>query len=195
MHDCPGCRVPLHGHESFCPVCGLKQTVRPEFRGSLEKYDKSASPVGLIVLFVVLAGLIVFAVQNSWIGQLMQRGPEKPLGDSALSAPQAREKLEGIVLQNLNGQSNLCKFVYMDGEKTVDRNYPDPVQLTIDVNLKDPSIRKSIVEPAKGLMEPGKVNSLVLSDAHSHATITYNIASGGSEDASDVPASDDDTQK
>jgi hypothetical protein len=184
MHDCPGCQVPLHGHEAFCPVCGTKQVVRPEYQGfSLEQYQKNFNPLGLILVVILLGGLLVYGVQSSWIGQLIKRGPEQPAGDSALSAPAAREKLESAVLQNLSGQSKTCKFVYMAGEKSVDRNYPEAVQLTIDVNLKNPSIRKSIVEPVKALMEPGKINSLVLNDSHSGATITYSIAGGAEEEA------------
>jgi hypothetical protein len=202
MHDCPGCHVPLHGHEPFCPVCGVKQNVRPEFRGfSLKQYEKGFNPIGLILAVIVIGGLLVFAVQSSWIGQLMKRGPEPAPGDSALAAPAAREKLESSVLQSLNGQSKTCKFVYVAGEKTVDRNYPEAVQLTIDVNLRNPRIRKSIVEPVKSLMEPGKINTLVLNDSHSGATITYSIAGGdadesGAEDtgAAKTPDSDNSSQ-
>jgi len=184
MHDCPGCQVPLHGHEAFCPVCGLKQIVRPEYRGfSLEQYQKSFNPLGLILAIIVIGGLLIFAVQSSWIGQLMKRGPEAPAGDSALSAPAAREKLESSILQNLSGQSKTCKFVYIAGEKVVDHNYPKAVELTIDVNLRNPSIRKSIVEPVKSLMVPGQINTLVLNDSHSGATITYSVAGGGTDES------------
>ncbi len=184
MHDCPGCQVPLHGHEAFCPVCGEKQYVRPEFQGqSGEVFKKGSNPVGLILGIILVLGLIVFAVQSSWIGQLIQRGPEPPPGDSALSAPVAREKLEQGVLERLAGQSKTCKFVYTAGEKTVDRSYLQPVELAIEVNLKDPSIRKTIVEPIKTLMEPGLIKTLVLNDSHSHATITYSVASGAGNGA------------
>jgi len=184
MHDCPGCHVPLHGHESFCPVCGVKQNVRPEFRGfSLKQYEKGFNPLGLVLVVIVLGGLLVYAVQSSWIGQLMQRGPEQSAGNTALSASAAREKLEGSILQSLSGQSKTCKFVYVAGEKTVDRNYPKAVELTIDVNLRNPSIRKSIVEPVKALMEPGKINTLVLNDSHSDATITYRLSGGGTDES------------
>ena len=184
MHDCPGCQVPLHGHEQFCPVCGLKQRVRPENRGlSLEQYQKGFNPLGLILILIVLGGLLFYLVQSSWVGQLMKRGPEQPAGDSALSPTAARDKLENGILQNLSGQSKTCKFVYMAGEKTVDHNYPQAVQLTIDVNLKNPSIRKSIVEPVKSLMVPGKISTLVLNDSRSGATITYSVADGGTEES------------
>lgn len=190
MHDCPGCQVPLHGHEAFCPVCGTKQNVRAEYRGlPLEKYEKGFNPLGIIFVIILISGLFVFAVQSSWIGQLIKRGPEQPAGDSALSAPVAREKLESSILQNLSGQSKTCKFVYMAGEKTVDRNYPQAVELTIDMNLRNPSIRKSIVEPVKSLMEPGKINTLVLNDSHSGATITYSLSGGGTDDSNAEDAS------
>jgi hypothetical protein len=187
MHDCPQCQVPLHGHESFCPVCGLKQRVRPEFQGqNAQQYDKPFNPLGLILAVLVLGGVLFYALQGSWVGQLARRGPEAPAGDSALAPPAAREKLENAVLQNLAGQSKTCKFVYMSGEKTVDRNSPQPVELTIDVNLKDPKIRKSIVEPVKSLMVPAQINTLTLNDSHSHATITYSVAIGASDSADDT---------
>jgi hypothetical protein len=184
MHDCPGCQVPLHGHEAFCPVCGEKQYVRPEFQGQAgEVFKKSSNPVGLILVIILVLGLIVFAIQSSWIGQLIKRGPEPPPGDSALSAPAAREKLEKGVLESLAGQSKSCKFVYTASEKSVDRNYPQAVELAIEVNLKDPSKRKSIVEPVKALMVPALINTLVLNDSHSHATITYSVAGGAASGA------------
>jgi hypothetical protein len=195
MHDCPGCQVPLHGHETFCPVCGLKQLVRPEFRGFTETYEKGFNPLGLIVAIILIGGLLVFAAQGSWIGQLIRRGPEIPAGDSALSAPAAREKLESAILQNLSGQAKTCKFVYKSGEKTVDRNDPQAVELTIEVYLKNPSIRKSIVEPVKALMEPGKINVLVLHDSHSQATITYTLSSSSDRDADSENAGATTTEK
>ena len=77
----------------------------------------------------------------------------------------------------------------------MDRNYPQPVALAIDVNLKDPIIRKSIVEPVKALMEPGQINSLVLNDQHSHATITYSLSGGGtSEDETTAGDNTDNSQ-
>ncbi len=187
MHDCPQCQVPLHGHEAFCPVCGQKQQVRPEFQGqSMQEYRKPFNPLGLILIVLLIGGLLFYAIQNSWVGQLIKRGPEPPPGDAALAPPAAREKLENAILQNVSGQSKICKFVYMAGEKTVDRSYPQPVELTIDVNLKDPSIRKSIVEPVKSLMVPAQIGTLTLNDSHSHATITYSVAVGSSDSSDET---------
>jgi hypothetical protein len=183
MHDCPGCQVPLHGHERFCPVCGQKQIVRPEFQGTtFDKFQKGFNPIGLILGILLIIGLGIFAVQSSWIGQLIRRGPIQ-VSEAALSAPAAREKLESAVLQSLSDQSKTCKFIYMADDKEVDRNHPNTVQLNIDVNLKDPSTRKTIVEPAKSLMEPGKISTLTLNDAHSHATITYSLATGANTES------------
>lgn len=181
MHDCPGCQVPLHGHESFCPVCGTKQNVKPEFLGSqMASYNKASNPVPLILLIVIVLGLILFAVQNSWIGALISRGP-LPASET-MSAPAAREKLENTILESVAGQSKSCKFIYTANEKTVTRDYPQPVDLTVEVYLNDPSIRKTIVEPAKPLMVPAQINSLVLKDNKSHATITYNVSVGVSNE-------------
>jgi len=185
MHDCPQCQVPLHGHEAFCPVCGQKQTVRPQFRG-LPGLERGFNPLGLILIMLIIGGVTFYAVQSSWVGQLIRRGPDTPVGDAALSPAQAREKLENGILQNLAGQAKTCKFIYTAEEKTVDRNYPKLVELAIDVYLKDPTKRKTIVEPVKSLMVPGHINTLTFTDNHSHATITYSVSGVASDDQEDT---------
>jgi len=186
MHDCPQCQIPLHGHESFCPVCGLKQYVRPENAASIvDQYKKASNPFGLMLLALLVGALLFYAVQNSWIGQIIKRGPVIEIEDNAATQLAAREKLENAVMQNLASQSSTGKFTYMCADKVVDRNCPQAVELTIDANLKHPGQRKTIVDPVKSLMVPAHINSITLNDERSHATVTY----------SKVPDSGTDTDK
>jgi hypothetical protein len=174
MHDCPQCQVPLHGHESFCPVCGLKQIVRPENRTTFaEQYKRASNPLWLVLLALVVGALLYYAVQNSWVGALIKRGPA-PV-EETLTPQAARTKIESMIMQNLAQQSVSGKFTYTAGDKTVDLNYPQSVNLTIDVNLKHSEQRKSIVEPVKDLMAPANINTIILNDEHSHGTVTLTL--------------------
>jgi len=175
MHDCPGCQTPLHGHESFCPICGIKQLGRKDFQPSLaEQYKKSSNPIGLILLALVVIGLAIYGVKNSWIGELIKRGPI-PV-EETLTPQAARAKIEALVMQKLTEQASAGKFVYTAGEdKPVDINYPQSVSLAINVNLKHPELRRSIVEPVKDLMAPANINTITLNDEHSHATVTLTL--------------------
>lgn len=188
MHDCQSCQTPLHGHESFCPVCGLKQYVRPEYQGSiLDQYKKSTNPLVLILFALFLGGAIYYAAQYTWIGQLIKRGPVvERQEDTAATQQAAREKLENAIVENLASQSVTGKFTYMSGEKAVDRNFPQSVELTIDVALKQPEKRKSIIEPVKSLMVPAHITTVTLNDARSHATVTYSVAGSAANDPGDA---------
>lgn len=174
MHDCPRCQVPLHGHESFCPVCGLKQLVRPENQTTFaEQYKRASNPLWLVLLALIVGALLYYAVQNSWVGQLAKRGPV-PL-EETLTPPAARTRIESMIMQNLAQQSVSGKFTYTVDDKPVDINYPQSVSLTIDVNLRHPEQRRSIVEPVKSLMAAANINTITLNDERSHATVTLTL--------------------
>jgi hypothetical protein len=193
MHDCPGCQTPLHGHESFCPICGTKQLVRTDFQPSLaEQYKKSSNPIGLILLALLIIGLAIYGVKNSWIGELIKRGPLP--AEETLTPQAARAKIEALVMQKLTEQSAAGKFVYTAGEdKPVDINYPQSVSLAINVNLKHPELRRSIVEPVKDLMAPANINTITLNDEHSHATVTLTLPPESGTNNPDSGASGDQT--
>lgn len=202
MHDCPKCQIPLHGHESFCPICGQKQQVRPENQTTLaQQFKKSTNPVWLVLIALLMGGLLFYALENSWVGALIRRGPVVEVQDNAVTQLAAREKLENAVMQNLASQSSTGKFKYMCADKVVDKNCPQAVEVTIETNLRQPSRRKEIVEPVKSLMVPAHINTITLNDERSHATVTYSMApsSGAGTDASDdgssKPANSDNTQQ
>src|SRR6516162_1505848 len=157
MHDCPRCQVPLHGHEQYCPSCGTRQYVRPEFRSFLSDGERGFNPLPWAFAAVVLGFVVIFAAQNSWIGQVMKRGPvvEDPL--RSMSPQTARQTLEQQVVANLASVGAKGKLTWMAGEKVVDRNFPETVELTIDTELHDAQQRRMVVDPVKQLMNPGKI--------------------------------------
>lgn len=184
MHDCPRCQVPLHGHEQYCPACGAKQYVRPEFRSFLAEGERPFNPLPLAMAAMVLGFIVVMAAQNSWIGQVMKRGPvvEDPI--RSMNFQTARQTLEERVMSNLAAVGGKGKLAWMAGEKTVDRSYPQSVDVTLDVQLSDPQQRRSVVDPVKELMEPGKISTITMNDSKSHATWTYTMSASLVEDRS-----------
>ncbi|MBI4534178.1 MAG: hypothetical protein HY711_09575, partial [Candidatus Melainabacteria bacterium] len=77
MHDCPGCGVPLHGHEEACPRCGTKQYVRRKFYDVAGVSKESGFPWGVFIAVILVIGIgIVVALQTSWVGELMHQGPK-----------------------------------------------------------------------------------------------------------------------
>lgn len=139
-----------------------------------EQYKRASNPLWLILLALLVGALLFYAVQNSWVGQVIKRGP--PPVEETLTPQAARTKIESIIMQNLAQQSVSGKFTYTADDKPVDLNYPQSVSLTIDVNLKHPEQRKSIVEPVKSLMAPANINTITLNDERSHATVTLTLA-------------------
>lgn len=187
MHDCPRCQVPLHGHEEYCPSCGTKQIVRPEYRSIFSQSQKGFNPVPFALVTLFIGGVLFLAVQNSWIGQAMRRGPEQVDPNSKITPPMARQTLEEKITANLTAVGAKGKFVWMSGEKTVDRNCPDAVELTIDTALHNPQQRREIIDPVKQLMDPGKISSITMNDSRSHATWTYNCIAPPSDNSDDKP--------
>lgn len=126
MHDCPTCRVPLHGYEEVCPSCGTRQRVRRSSSSLLNAGPKKP-PVNLIpfviVFFVLGAGTLIMA-QSSWIGQIMTRGPveKDPLAD--LTVDQARQILTEQINQNLTAAGATGKFTWtVPGGEAPDSTY------------------------------------------------------------------------
>ena len=190
MHDCPRCQVPLHGHEQYCPACGTKQYVRPEFRSFLSEGERAFNPLPLALAAVILGFVVVIAAQNSWIGQVMKRGPvvEDPI--RSMSPQNARQTLEQQIVNNLASVGAKGKLTWMSGEQVVDRNFNNSVELTIDTELHDAQQRRMVVDPVKQLMVPGKISTITMNDSKSHATWTYSIAPSFTDEKSDIPETD-----
>jgi hypothetical protein len=178
----------LHGHEQFCPACGTKQYVRPEYRSFLSQSERPFNPLPFALATVLLAFVLIIAAQNSWIGQVMRRQPEVVDPMSTLTPQAARQMLEEKLVANLTSVgAKGSKLTWTCGEKQVDRNCPQTVDLAIDTQLSDAQQRRLVVDPVKQLMDPGKISSITMNDSRSHATWTYSLAPSLIEDKADVP--------
>ena len=174
MHKCPTCKVPLHGWEEECPSCGTKQVVRDSKRsygGGQQKPGVNPLP---FVAGIIIAGIaLVFAMNGSWIGQVMRRGPEPtdPLG--GVNQVQARQVIEQRITEGLTAVGAKGKFSWSVAGQPGDVNSPNPIELTVDTSLSDKNARQQIINPIKDYMERGKVTTLTMNDAKSHSTWTY----------------------
>lgn len=177
MHDCPTCKVPLHGYEEVCPSCGTRQRVRKSY-GSLLSGGQQKPSVNVMpfVLAIVLIGLAVFGfAKTSWIGKLMDRGPvvEDPL--DKMSWMEARQTLYAKLESGLASVGAKGKYSWKSGDKEADINAAGPVDLTIETTLPDPNMRRGIIDPVKDLMNKAQIPTLVMTDSKSRATWTYNV--------------------
>lgn len=179
MHDCPACRVPLHGYEDVCPSCGTKQVVR---KGSNRFNSFKSEQPGInwwpIVLSIIACGIVVLcAVPNSWIGEIMKGPrPEDPM--EKLSYLDARNIVEQGITKNLSAIGATGKFSWQNpaDNSPIDKNLDQNVSLSIDTTLSSPDLRKGVIDPIKEYMAKAKIGSLTMNDSRSHATWTYNVS-------------------
>lgn len=187
MHDCPGCGVPLHGHEESCPRCGTKQIVRRKF------YDVAGIPkepgfnwiLFVAVILVIGIGVLV-ALQSSWVGELMRQGPKQEDPLEKMTYLEARQIIEDEITKGLTLVGAKGKFAWTAGGNPVDKNLNQLMELTVDTTLGVPEQRRDIIDPVKKYMEKAQISTLVMNDSKSHATWTYTVmpsASGPSTDS------------
>lgn len=180
MHDCPACRVPLHGYEDVCPSCGTKQFVR---KGGSNRFDSFKPPeqsinwMPFVLVFVVSIGVLAFFLSNSWLGKLMSSGPPPEDPIDKLTTVEARTIVETELTKGLTNAGGTGKLNWTDlGEgKPVDKNIDAPAQLTVDAALPDKNLRTGIIDPVKPYLEKAKIPTLIMTDSKSHATWTYNV--------------------
>lgn len=180
MHDCPTCRVPLHGHEEVCPSCGTKQrNVKRSYSGLLGGGSGPKKPPVNIVPFVVtifIVGIAIMVMANSsWIGQLQRRGPVAVDPMDKISWMEARQMLYTRIDEGLKAVGATGKYTWMSQGQPADINAQGPVELTIDTELADPNSRRQIIDPHKELMNKAQVPTLTMNDSKSHATWTYTV--------------------
>jgi hypothetical protein len=180
MKDCPRCEAPLHDHEAICPRCGEKQYVKKGLTGSSLFEDKSTmNPVPMIVIIVLIVVGLGFAASQSWIGQMMTRGPVKADPMDSITPVVARQLIEEKITANLAAVNAKGTFDWKEGDQKADRNSPilKSVTLDIETQLKDPKGQhEMIVNPIKPLMDRGNVTTITLNDTKAHATWTYSLA-------------------
>ncbi|MBX3136640.1 hypothetical protein KF707_10415 [Candidatus Obscuribacterales bacterium] len=196
MHDCPTCRVPLHGHEEVCPSCGTRQRVSKSYSGLLKGQPKKP-PVNMLPFVVAFFALGVggfVLMKSSWIGKLMARGPVQVDPMDKLSWLEARQMLYSKIDERLKSVGSTGEYTWTSGGNPADINAPGPVELNVKTELADPNSRRQIMDPAKEFMYKAQVPSVVMNDTKTNATWTYSVqapavapaggaAGGGSEEA------------
>lgn len=199
MHDCPNCRVPLHGHEEVCPSCGARQVVRRGF--SSDRFAPTQKPtvnlVPVVIIVLVLAGVLIFGIQSSWVGQMMNRGPvaEDPI--AKMTYQEARQLIQSKITENLTAVGAKGKFHWTANGAPVDMNVNQAVELSIDTRLADKEQRHSIIDPIKDYMAKANIPTLTMMDSRSHATWTYTVSTPMSQptDEEAAPATDTSSQQ
>jgi hypothetical protein len=177
MHDCPTCQVPLHGHEEVCPACGTKQYVRKQYRDFSKLPQEPGVNVIPFVVAVLIVGIIgIIAVQNSWIGQLVNKAPEKEDPLAKMTVMDARQIIETKISEGLTQAGAKGKFTWTTSGAPATKAAPQPVDLTIDTALSDPNQRRAILDPVKEYMEKARIPTLTMNDSKSHATWTYSVS-------------------
>ena len=177
MHDCPTCRVPLHGWEHECPSCGTPQQVYRDFPGMPVQKQPGVNIVPIVVTFVVLSIALFFLVQMTWIGQLLREGPPKEDPMAKLTFMDARQIIETKLNEGLNAvAAKNTKFTWQGpGGTPGDKTSPNPVELKVETDLSAAEQHKAIVDPVKDYMEKAKMPTLTMEDRKSHATWTYTV--------------------
>lgn len=179
MHDCPGCRVPLHGYEEVCPSCGTKQVRR---RGSKQFSSFKPDVPGInwmpfVLTFLVVGIVVVVAMSTSWIGKLATEGPPKSDPMEKMTFTEARAIIEQELTNGLTAAGASCKLSWADANdgSPGDKNLDKALNLTVDTALPDPNARKPIIDKVKDYMEKAKIPTLTMNDTKTHAHWTYNM--------------------
>jgi hypothetical protein len=175
MHDCPRCRVPLHGHEENCPSCGERQYVEPQYRNS---HVPKAPPINLmpvVVVIVIVIGVGIYAAQSSWIGQVMSHKNDVVDPLDSMTQAQARDMIENGITQGLTAVGATGKITYKAEGQDSTKMAPGPVEMTVDTKLQSPDQHKAVIEPIKQYMEKARIPTLVMNDSKSHANWTYQV--------------------
>lgn len=173
MHKCPTCKVPLHGWEEECPSCGTRQQVRDSKRSYGGPQTPGVNPMPFVIGILIAGAALVFALNGSWVGQVMRRGaePQDPLG--GINYLQARQMIQQKITEGLTAVGAKGKFNWTTAGQAGDVNSPNPIELTIDTALEDTNARKQIIDPVKDYMERAKIPTLTMNDSKHHATWTY----------------------
>lgn len=179
MHACPNCRVPLHGHEQFCPSCGAQQVVSsPQNREFGSFYQENKEPsinwMPFVITGVILLIGLFFAAQGSWIGELLTKGPAKVDPIDKMTYLEAREIIENKLKEGLDACGAKATMKWTQNGIEAQKSAEGPIELSIDTRLSEPNLRKGIVDPIKDYMGKAYLTTLTMKDSKSRATWTYN---------------------
>lgn len=189
MHDCPGCRVPLHGYEEVCPSCGTRQVVRRSSKGpTFRPAEQGINWIPILLGLAVVVVVIISAIPGSWLGQLMSKKPEPEDPIAKLTYIEARNIIESELNKNLQAVGATAKLDWKKpgGMEPSDKTANEAVELVIDTSLQDKNQRTGIIDPIKPYMEKAQVMTLTMNDKKSHATWTYTVTPGTSSPEPDA---------
>jgi len=150
--------------------------VKPEFRRSNVPKAPGVNPVPIIVAIFILAGIGIFALQSSWVGQLMTKGPAPEDPMEKLTMVDARNTIENGLKQGFAAVGAKATIKYTAGGAAATKITQGPVEMTVDTELADPNARKGIIDPIKEYMDKAQIPTLTVNDSKSHATWTYSCA-------------------
>jgi hypothetical protein len=197
MHDCPKCKVPLHGYERVCPSCGTPQKVSKGssrlFGDEIKKPPTNPTP---IIITVVAIGILIFVMaQTSWLGQLLTKGPTKADPLAKMTFQEARTLIDTKLTEGFTAAGVKGTVKWQRDSADVDKLSPGPVQVAVDAELASPEQHKTIVDPIKDYMDKAQITSLVFNDTKDpkvHRNWTYSVstppAPGDAGSAAPAPA-------
>lgn len=147
----------MHGHELVCPSCGTKQRVK---LGSSKLFgsEQAAQKPTINLMPFVAAGLIALGVagyllKDSWIGQLINRPPQVEIPIAKMTFLEARNMIETKITEGVAATGGKTTFKWQRAGAEVDKTSEGPVEVEAQVELKDPSERKGIINPVKEYFE------------------------------------------
>jgi hypothetical protein len=178
MHDCPNCRVPLHGHEETCPSCGARQYVRQGF--SADRFAGQPEPkvnlVPIVITIIAFGFIFFFAIQFSWVGQVINQKPVPESPIEKMTYTDARQSVVNGITQNLAQVGAKGKFTWTSQGSPVDPNANQQVELDVQTRLQNKDQRKAIIDPIKDYLAQAKITTLTMSDTRSGAVWTYSVS-------------------
>ncbi|MBS1990744.1 MAG: hypothetical protein JSS83_09525 [Cyanobacteria bacterium SZAS LIN-3] len=181
MHDCPACKVPLHGYEPTCPACGAPQKVTRGYSKLLgdEMKRPKTNPMPFVLVTIVLVAGLVFMGQQSWVGQLLTRGPVKEDPIAKMTFQEARTLIDTKLNEGFTTAGVAGTVKWQRAGADVDKLSPGSIEVTVDAPLNDPEQHKGIVDPIKDYMAKAEITSLVFNntkDPKKHQNWTYNVS-------------------
>jgi hypothetical protein len=185
MHDCPGCRVPLHGYEEVCPSCGMKQVVRK--RKQVSSFNPVIPGINWMPIVLSIVGVFIvllLALPTSWIGRLAKEGAPQADPLEKMTYQEARNIVEQELMNGLAAVGGSPKLTWGDlaaaanpapGASPPDKTLDMPLNLTVEVTLADPNTRKPVMDKVKDYLEKARIPTVTMVDSKSHARWTYNM--------------------
>jgi len=142
--------------------------------------------VPFVLVFLGVVVFLLFAMQGTWIGQLMRQAPVQEDPIAKMSFSDARTIIDSKIQENLAAVGAKNSKVTWHNPSSApqasgqvdDRAVDAPIELTIDTTLPTPDVRKQVVDPIKPYMEKAKLYTLSMNDAKSHAHWTYTMTPG-----------------